>query len=363
MRKKLLDYLICPNCKRSLRIKIFKGSLEGEIEQGILTCISCSNYYPIINGIPRFLVGELFEMLRYHHKDWFVKFTNELPENKVSLQDRYNNTNKKKRTSESFGYEWKVWKKLPDYAEQCFLDIVQMPSSFFKNKVGLDVGCGNGRFLLSAAQYVGENGKMVGIDLSEAVESAYIKTRHLENVHIIQADLYFLPFLKSNFDFIYCIGVLQHLPDPQKAIANLSEYLKQRGLLIGTVYTVPDCLLVAIFVKLIKFLRVVTLRFPLKIIYVVSKFLAVFVYLIYKLPKGFLEKSSRYFQDMKDRYPTHENISKPSLNLITHIWFDHLSAPIIGFYSKKEVLPWFESVGLQVINSGQWQGLVRAIKK
>jgi SAM-dependent methyltransferase len=57
------------------------------------------------------------------------------------------------------------------------------------------------------------------MDLSDAVETAYANLGKMPNVHVVQGDIYHPPFARPEgggpFDFIYSIGVLHHLPDPE----------------------------------------------------------------------------------------------------------------------------------------------------
>jgi len=59
-------------------------------------------------------------------------------------------------------------------------------------------------------------------DLSEAVETAHEVLAGLPNAHVVQGDIHHPPFrlgaAGGEFDFVYSIGVLHHLPDrPRRA--------------------------------------------------------------------------------------------------------------------------------------------------
>ena len=73
------------------------------------------------------------------------------------------------------------------------------------------------------------------MDLSDAVETAFAATRALENVHIVQADIYHLPFPRI-FDYAFSVGVLHHLPDPLRGFKSLASKVKQGGHLSAWVY-------------------------------------------------------------------------------------------------------------------------------
>jgi 2-polyprenyl-3-methyl-5-hydroxy-6-metoxy-1,4-benzoquinol methylase len=98
----------------------------------------------------------------------------------------------------------------------------------------LETGCGAGRFteilLASAAQ-------VTSTDLSSAVDAnaanCPISPRH----RVVQCDIYRLPFASHSFDIVICLGVLQHTPDPEAAIARLYAQVKPGGWLVIDHYT------------------------------------------------------------------------------------------------------------------------------
>ena len=64
----------------------------------------------------------------------------------------------------------------------------------------LDVGCGMGRFSEVAASY---DARVVGVDLSVAVEAAQRNLGERPNTAFMQADVFNLPLRPESFDFIY----------------------------------------------------------------------------------------------------------------------------------------------------------------
>ena len=55
-------------------------------------------------------------------------------------------------------------------------------------------------------------------------------------MHVVQADIYNLPVKDNSFDFIFSLGVLHHLPDPELGYQLLIPLLKERGALFIWVY-------------------------------------------------------------------------------------------------------------------------------
>lgn len=90
----------------------------------------------------------------------------------------------------------------------------------------LEVGCGAGRF----TEVLLKHGAVVtSVDLSTAVEANAanfpIDERHL----VAQADVRALPFAPRQFDGVFCLGVVQHTPNPEQAIEALYEQVRPGG--------------------------------------------------------------------------------------------------------------------------------------
>ena len=98
----------------------------------------------------------------------------------------------------------------------------------------LDAGCGAGRFL----DVVSRSGScdVVGVDISNAVDAAHEMLASRPNVHLVQASIFELPFRPGAFDGVYCIGVIQHTPDPPRAIQSLAAMVRLGGRLALTMY-------------------------------------------------------------------------------------------------------------------------------
>ena len=100
----------------------------------------------------------------------------------------------------------------------------------FQGKVVLEGGCGKGRHTQLAANWGAR--EVIGVDLSDAVETAFAATRQLENAHIVQADIYHLPLARV-FDYAFSIGVLHHLPDPRAGFRSLASKVRAGGTYFG----------------------------------------------------------------------------------------------------------------------------------
>jgi SAM-dependent methyltransferase len=155
-------------------------------------------FFPIINGIPRFVPQENY--------------------------------------ASAFGLQWKTYAKTQldsfsntsitqDRLERC----LGMPISGLKDKTVLEVGAGAGRF---TELLVKGGGLIHSIDLSVAVDVNKENIGNAPNYQIAQASVYDIPYADNLFDFVVCLGVIQHTPDPEKTIKCLFEKVKPGGVLV-----------------------------------------------------------------------------------------------------------------------------------
>jgi len=112
----------------------------------------------------------------------------------------------------TFGEEWtKFPAMLPEYEFEFrqYFDLVDLTS--LKDSRVCDLGCGAGRwsfFLKSKCR------ELVLVDFSEAVFVARGNLRDAGNALFFMGDLTRLPFRDDFADFVFCLGVLHHLPTP-----------------------------------------------------------------------------------------------------------------------------------------------------
>ena len=98
----------------------------------------------------------------------------------------------------------------------------------------LDVGCGCGVDSFVAAGFVGPTGTVVGIDLSsEMVDVARraVATRPSLSLQFREASALDLPFAEAAFDVVISNGVLNLVPDKDRAFEELARVLRRGGVL------------------------------------------------------------------------------------------------------------------------------------
>jgi SAM-dependent methyltransferase len=97
-----------------------------------------------------------------------------------------------------------------------------------------DLGCGVGTVTALLATLVGPEGHVVGIDAS-AAQLAQARNRlngHSRNVSFIEASATCTGLQPASFDLVYCRFLLLHLPQPQRALAEMHALLRPGGILV-----------------------------------------------------------------------------------------------------------------------------------
>ena len=84
----------------------------------------------------------------------------------------------------------------------------------------LDVGCGEGVLTEQWARRL-RNGHVVGVDLEDPKLRAEWERRSLPNLSFQAVDATSLPFEDDSFDVACAIEVLEHVPDPERTLAEM----------------------------------------------------------------------------------------------------------------------------------------------
>ena len=92
----------------------------------------------------------------------------------------------------------------------------------------LDIGCGKA---VDALQLAESGGKVMGLDPSERMlkEARNYLAGYGSEVALVRGIGEALPFKKHSLDKVVCKGALDHFPDPQRSIEEMSHVLKPEG--------------------------------------------------------------------------------------------------------------------------------------
>ena len=147
--------------------------------------------------------------------------------------------------ADAFGLQWNTYRKtqldsytgLPlsrDRARRCLGEAAWALLQRDERAHVLEVGCGAGRFtevLLATGACV------TSVDLSSAVEANQQNFPQSEQHRILQANVLRLPFREQQYDVVFCLGVIQHTPQPEETMAKLYAQTKPGGWLVIDHYT------------------------------------------------------------------------------------------------------------------------------
>jgi uncharacterized protein YbaR (Trm112 family)/ubiquinone/menaquinone biosynthesis C-methylase UbiE len=302
VKRRLLEILACPNCRSDLGIDIFKE--DKEIREGELICKKCDSVYPVKDYIPRFVKSD--EYVNTFSFEWYKHKTTQL-DSKTGLNE----------SEETFK------------RKTCF-DLDKM-----KGKLILDAGCGVGRFMEVALKYGAE---VVGVDLSFAVDITQENVGANKKAHIIQADIFNLPFKERVFDYIFSIGVLHHTPNTKEAFFSLVPFVKKGGEMAIWVYS-DEGAYMKLYNRASNFWRFFTTKIPPEKLYAFCK---IYANLMYPL------KRIRYLRIIL------QIILPPSNYHHNRMWrildtYDWLSPKYQWKHTYKEVERWFKEAGFEKI--------------
>lgn len=102
----------------------------------------------------------------------------------------------------------------------------------------LDVGCGRGATLFPAAQAVGPEGRVVGVDLAEemvALLRADVAERGVRQAEVRRMDGQALEVEAGSFDVVLASFVLHLLPEPHRGAASAAAALRVGGRCVAAV--------------------------------------------------------------------------------------------------------------------------------
>lgn len=328
MKPGLLTYLRCPDCQGEFTLDAIRLSEMDEIIEGELCCQTGGHRFPVVRGIPRFAdLGEVDA--------------------------------EKVATATRFGWSWQHFNQHDErYAAQFLGWVHPVTPKFFKDKVVLEGGCGKGRHTRLTAGWGARD--VIGVDLSKSVETAFASTRDLKNAHIVQADIYNLPFTRV-FDYAFSVGVLHHLGNPRAGFLSLASKVKPGGNISAWVYGAENNRWITKYVNPLR--EGLTSRINPAVLLQLSKAPTALLYLATKLLYGPLNRTPSA-RPLTDRLFYNDYLAAISdFDWREHhtIVFDHLVAPTAFYIAREEFESWWRDVNASEVqitwhNKNSWCG-------
>ena len=233
MQEKLLDFLVCPACKGFLKLSV-QSHNEEEIELGTLACLDCSSVYDIVDGIPIMLPPEpSLEVSRkrigQREEAQKIADSSQLEIRNADAQIFRDRLKKSEIIEEGIVPIIEPWnvKIKKDIADDVVIRNLRQERSHSL----LDVGGGYGRL---AMKILTDFDHLVSCDF--AIERLKLcreitLSRGMVNIHMVQCDARYLPFVDGGFDVAVSQEVVSHVPGNgrEQAVAELSRCLRSGG--------------------------------------------------------------------------------------------------------------------------------------
>ena len=132
------------------------------------------------------------------------------------------------------GYPAELLANVPEGSAESFAGVAN-PFSFGALLPGehvLDLGCGAGTDTLFAAQMVGPEGSVTGVDMTPqmlAKARASAAAMGAKNVEFVESEAESLPFADASFDVLISNGVIDLIPDKDAVFSEIFRVLRAGG--------------------------------------------------------------------------------------------------------------------------------------
>lgn len=257
----------------------------------------------------------------------------------VSLRKRLRFSDRNVRFSDfaediqfTFGEEWQRFPKILLEHKQEFLqyfDLIDL--SILKDSRVCDLGCGIGRWSYFLKDKCRE---LVLVDFSEAIFVARKNLNDADNVLFFMGDLKRLPFRNNFADFLFCLGVLHHLPT--NALDEIRFLQKYAPALLVYLYYALDNRPIHFRTLLVMTTALRKLVSNIKNPLFRSAFTWLMTILLY-LPCVWLEKTLRLF-GLSQYIPLYDWYNGKSLQRIRQDVYDRFFTRIEHRFTKKQIL-------------------------
>jgi len=136
--------------------------------------------------------------------------------------------------AQDLGYPEPELSRVPDASAESFAGVAN-PFVLGRIDAGatvLDLGCGAGTDLLIAAQMVGPEGRVIGVDMTPTMlerARAGAQAMGLSNVELHESLIETLPIPDASVDVVISNGVIDLVPDKEAVLAEIDRVLRPGG--------------------------------------------------------------------------------------------------------------------------------------
>lgn len=250
-------------------------------------------------------------------------------------------------SSDRFGYEWGRYAELkPIYEEQFRRWTPFMPPEAWQGKTFLDVGCGMGRNSYWPMRYGAAGGLAVDLD-ERSLASARQTLADCPTVEVRRTSAYDLTE-ENRFDIAFSIGVIHHLEDPERALANMVRAAKPGGRVMIWVYGLENNRWIVYGLTPVR--RALFSRLPIGVTHALSWVPTALLWLALRCGLNRIE----YFRLIRQFDFAH----------LRSIVFDQMLPAIAHYWSREEVEALMKGAGLEDVqlswvNEMSWSAIGR----
>ncbi|MBC7187460.1 MAG: methyltransferase domain-containing protein [Calditrichaeota bacterium] len=263
MDLRILKTICCPGCKgalsavpfndRVLPLRTDRGDHVGEsgafrrgdvLENGALLCEACKAWFPVYFFVPVLL---LFRT-RFH--DAFCRqFAEQMERLQGYSPPAHLPRPGERHIQDAFTAEWQLADIGRDSLSFTYTldDLVALNREVWLKDISpleamhivLDAGCGVGMEALALRRLL-KRAEVFAVDLNFALLKSGPAFVTENQIHLLVASLFDLPFREGSFDLVYCQGVLHHTFSTRAAFDSISRYVRNGGYLFVWVYGLED---------------------------------------------------------------------------------------------------------------------------
>jgi SAM-dependent methyltransferase len=244
-----------------------------------------------------------------------------------------------------FGYEWNEYSELrPEYEEQFRRWTVVIPKADWAGKRFLDVGCGMGRNSHWPMTYGASGGASIDVD-DRSLVSARRTLAPWPAVEVHKMSAYEIGF-ENAFDIAFSIGVIHHLAEPGRALAQMAKAAKPGGRVMIWVYGYENNEWIVRYFDPVR--KLLFARLPIGVTHFLSTILTAILWLLLRLGLNRLE----YFRLIRMFTFRH----------LRSIVFDQMLPRIAYYWRRDEVEALMRDAGLtdirvEPVNNMSWSAV------
>lgn len=336
----LVPLMVCPVCRAPVALRTDLDASNGLI---VHEHAGCQEQFPVINGIPRMLVGQSRTELVRHWAPWFRG--NGARARLAESWSRSRSSEARDAVVAGFDDEWSRFSAVgtPESRKLAGMYFDLMPATAFSDgTIALDAGCGAGRWALEVAS---RGPRVIALDLGRSVEIAVRNCAATGRVVGIQADVTRIPLRDASVDWAYSLGVVHHVADTAAAVREIVRTVRPTGTALLYVYYALDGrgLWYRSLFALIDVVRRVVSRLPRPLAGLIAMVTAITVY--YPLARTAALAHRLHLSGLRDAIPLSFYRDLP-FSIMRNDSLDRLGTRVEKRFSRREVVELLVASGL-----------------